>query len=230
MKRQRFRSVWDAIESSPAQAANMKARSEMMLAIRDTVASWEMTQAAAAKRLGLTQPRMNDLVRGRINKFSLDALINLAARAGLSIRVEVVGLRRRKKHVRPAYLRHRPHPRLPGVVGGDGARARLRAPADRDRRCRRALAGISGDQSQRPAAGHRRRWFCAVRVAGDHALSRQEAFARKTLSRHAGRRGEGLAVELLGHRRGRSRRQYLVAARRAPAARRSAMPRCAKRR
>jgi predicted XRE-type DNA-binding protein len=90
MKRQRFRSVWDAIESSPAQAANMKARSEMMLAIRDTVSSWETTQAVAAKRLGLTQPRMNDLVRGRINKFSLDALINLAARAGLSIRVEVV--------------------------------------------------------------------------------------------------------------------------------------------
>jgi predicted XRE-type DNA-binding protein len=90
MKRQRFRSVWDAIESSPAQAANMKARSQMMLAIRDTVASWKTTQVAAAKRLGLTQPRMNDLVRGRINKFSLDALINLAARAGLSVRVEVV--------------------------------------------------------------------------------------------------------------------------------------------
>src|SRR3984885_6751589 len=89
LKRQRFRSVWDAIESSPAQAANMKARSEMMLAIRDTVASWEMTQAAAAKRLGLTQPRMNDLMRGRINKFSLDALINLAARLGLSVRVRV---------------------------------------------------------------------------------------------------------------------------------------------
>jgi predicted XRE-type DNA-binding protein len=89
MKRQRFQSVWDAIESSPAQAANMKARSKMMLAIRDTVESWDVTQAAAAKRLGLTQPRMNDLVRGRINKFSLDALINLAARAGLSIRVEV---------------------------------------------------------------------------------------------------------------------------------------------
>ena len=90
MKRQRFRSVWDAIETSPAQSANMKARSEMMLAIRDTVDTWEVTQAAAAKRLGLTQPRMNDLMRGRINKFSLDALINLAAQAGLSIRVEVV--------------------------------------------------------------------------------------------------------------------------------------------
>ncbi len=90
MKRQRFRSVWDAIESSPAQAANMRARSEMMLAIRNTVETWQVTQAAAAKRLGLTQPRMNDLVRGRIDKFSLDALINLASRAGLSIRVEIV--------------------------------------------------------------------------------------------------------------------------------------------
>jgi predicted XRE-type DNA-binding protein len=90
MKQQSFRSVWDAIERSSGQAANMKARSEMMLAIRDVVEGWDVTQAAAAKRLGLTQPRMNDLVRGRINKFSLDALINLAARAGLSIRVEVV--------------------------------------------------------------------------------------------------------------------------------------------
>jgi predicted XRE-type DNA-binding protein len=90
MKRQRFRSVWDAIEASPSQAANMKARSEMMMAIRDTINGWKVTQAVAAKRLGLTQPRMNDLVRGRINKFSLDALINLAGRAGLSIRVEVV--------------------------------------------------------------------------------------------------------------------------------------------
>ena len=90
MKRQRFRSVWDAIEATPAQAANMKARSEMMLAIRDTVEAWDVIQAAAAKRRGLTQPRMNDLVHGRINKFSLDALINLAVRAGLSVRVEVV--------------------------------------------------------------------------------------------------------------------------------------------
>lgn len=89
MKKQRFASVWDAIEPSRAAAANMKARSELMIAIREAVASWNLTQAAAAKRLGLTQPRMNDLLRGRINKFSLDALINLATRAGLSVRVEV---------------------------------------------------------------------------------------------------------------------------------------------
>jgi predicted XRE-type DNA-binding protein len=89
MKRRRFISVWDAIEPSRAAAANMKARAEMMIAIRESVADWGVTQAVAAKRLGLTQPRMNDLLRGRINKFSLDALINLATRAGLSVRVEI---------------------------------------------------------------------------------------------------------------------------------------------
>jgi predicted XRE-type DNA-binding protein len=89
MKKQKFASVWDAIESAPPEAANMKARAEMMIAIRETVAGWKITQAAAAKRLGLTQPRMNDLLRGRINKFSLDALMNLASNAGLSVRVEI---------------------------------------------------------------------------------------------------------------------------------------------
>ncbi len=90
MKKQRFASVWDAIEPSRAKATNMKARAQMMTAIRAAVVRWGVTQAAASKRLGLTQPRMNDLLRGRINKFSLDALINLATRAGLSVRVEVV--------------------------------------------------------------------------------------------------------------------------------------------
>jgi predicted XRE-type DNA-binding protein len=89
MKMQKFESVWDAIEDSPEAAANMKARSQLMIAICDRIDSWSMTQAAAAKRLGLTQPRMNDLIRGRINKFSLDALMNLAWRAGLTVRIQV---------------------------------------------------------------------------------------------------------------------------------------------
>jgi predicted XRE-type DNA-binding protein len=89
MKKQRFANVWDAIEPSRAQAANMKARAEMMIAIREAVAAWDLTQAATAKRLGLTQPRLNDLLRGRINKFSLDALINVATAAGLTVRVQV---------------------------------------------------------------------------------------------------------------------------------------------
>ena len=89
MNEQRFDRVWDAIESSPADAANMKARADLMIAIRDAVNDWKLTQSEAAQRLGVTQPRMNDLVRGRINKFSLDALVKLAAQAGLRVRVEV---------------------------------------------------------------------------------------------------------------------------------------------
>ncbi len=90
MKKRPFASVWDAIEPTPSEAASMKARSEMMIAIQETVASWNVTQTAAAKRLGLTQPRMNDLLRGRINKFSLDKLLDLATQAGLAVRVAVV--------------------------------------------------------------------------------------------------------------------------------------------
>lgn len=89
MKQQEFASVWDALEASPAESANMKARADLMIAIRGAIDGWNVTQVQAAKKLALTQPRMNDLLRGRINKFSLDMLINLATRAGLSVRVEV---------------------------------------------------------------------------------------------------------------------------------------------
>lgn len=85
MAEARFDSVWDALENSPAEAANMKARSDLMIAIRDAVDGWQLTQAEAATRLGVTQPRMNDLLRGRIDKFSLDALTILAIEAGLVV-------------------------------------------------------------------------------------------------------------------------------------------------
>ena len=85
MTEQRFDSVWDALEDSPAEAANMKARSGLMIAIREVVEGWQLTQADAARRLGVTQPRLNDLLRGRIDKFSLDALMMLATGAGLTV-------------------------------------------------------------------------------------------------------------------------------------------------
>ncbi len=84
-----FASVWDALEDSPAEAANMRLRSELMIAIRQAVTEWATTQATAARRLEVTQPRLNDLLRGRINNFSLDALTVLAARAGLDVRVQI---------------------------------------------------------------------------------------------------------------------------------------------
>ena len=82
---QNFASVRDAVE----EAANMRLRSELAVAVRGAVEGWHLTQARAASRLGVTQPRLNDLLRGRVARFSLDALIGLAERAGLVVRMEI---------------------------------------------------------------------------------------------------------------------------------------------
>jgi predicted XRE-type DNA-binding protein len=87
METQSFDSVWDAIEDTPEKAANMRLRSELLTAVEQEVRSWGLTQAKAAERLGVTQPRLNDLLRGKIGKFSLDALVELSARAGLAVRL-----------------------------------------------------------------------------------------------------------------------------------------------
>lgn len=84
-----FNSVWDALEDTPEQAHNMKIRSDLMISITRFIERTEGTQALKAQKLGLTQPRLNDLLKGRINKFSLDALVNIATRAGLRVSVEV---------------------------------------------------------------------------------------------------------------------------------------------
>jgi predicted XRE-type DNA-binding protein len=67
----------------------MTMRSNVMIAIKDQVRGWNRTQARAARRLGITQPRLNDLLQGKIDKFSLDTLMTLATRAGLKIKIDV---------------------------------------------------------------------------------------------------------------------------------------------
>ena len=89
MEVQSFGSVWDAIKDTPEEAANMRLRSELLTAIEQEVRSWSLTQAKAAERLGVTQPRLNDLLCGKTTKFSLDALVELSARAGLSVKLHV---------------------------------------------------------------------------------------------------------------------------------------------
>lgn len=76
---QTFRSVWDAISDSPEEAANMQARAELMRAIAGLIRESGWTQTEAASRCGVSQPRINDLLHGRVSKFSLDALVNVAA-------------------------------------------------------------------------------------------------------------------------------------------------------
>ena len=88
-KSRTFANVWDAIEDAPEEAATMTMRSNVMIAISKSVRGWNTTQAQAARRLGITQPRLNDLLQGKINKFSLDTLMTLATRAGLKVKIDV---------------------------------------------------------------------------------------------------------------------------------------------
>ena len=89
MSDQSFTSVWDAIEDTPEEAENMKLRSALMLALKDHLTRTAMSQAEAARLLGVTQPRISDLMRGKINLFGLDALVNMATAAGLRIELKV---------------------------------------------------------------------------------------------------------------------------------------------
>jgi len=84
-----YASVWDAIADTPEEAANLRARSELMQKIAEIVKQSGWTQAQAAQRCGVTQPRINDLLRGRVSRFSLDALVNVATALGRQVRVEI---------------------------------------------------------------------------------------------------------------------------------------------
>jgi predicted XRE-type DNA-binding protein len=87
VRKRRFASVWDAIEETPAEAANMKARAELMIAVAEFIRAGRLTQGAAAKLFGVSQPRVSDLMRGKIELFSVDTLVNMLAAAG--VRVEL---------------------------------------------------------------------------------------------------------------------------------------------
>lgn len=87
MKRQRFANVWDALCDTPEEAANLTARSDLMTQITQIIEKGGWTQVDAARRCGVTQPRINDLLRGRIDKFSLDALVNIATALGRKVRI-----------------------------------------------------------------------------------------------------------------------------------------------
>ncbi len=82
-----YPSVWDALADTPAQAANLRARAELMQQLAAYIHSRGWTQAQAAQHCGVTQPRINELLRGRVSLFSLDALVNIATALGRRVRV-----------------------------------------------------------------------------------------------------------------------------------------------
>jgi len=89
MTTDRFASVWDAIEDTPAEAENMKLRAALMIALEAHIKRQGWTQADAARRLGVTQPRVSDLMRGKIALFGLDTLVNMVAAVGLRVELHV---------------------------------------------------------------------------------------------------------------------------------------------
>lgn len=84
-----FDNAWEALCNTPGEVAVMTARSDLMHALRARVKDWSVSQDDAAVRLGITRARLSDLLRGKIDKFSLDALVNLTAAAGLHIEMRI---------------------------------------------------------------------------------------------------------------------------------------------
>ncbi len=90
MSNEKFANVWDAIEDTPEEAENMKLRSGLMMALKTHLARTGLSQSQAAKLFGVTQPRISDLMRGKVNLFGLDSLVNMAAAAGLHVEIRVL--------------------------------------------------------------------------------------------------------------------------------------------
>jgi len=88
-KNQRFQSVWDALEDTPEEAESMKLRSKLMLAVQDRIRDSGASQRDAAKLVGVTQPRVSDLMRGRIDLFSVESLVDMLVRLGMKIEVRI---------------------------------------------------------------------------------------------------------------------------------------------
>ncbi len=90
MSNRRYASARDAIEDTPAEVETMKLRSELMMALEKHITRTGMSQAQTAKLFGVTQPRVSDLMRGKINLFGLNALVNMAAAASLHVEMCVL--------------------------------------------------------------------------------------------------------------------------------------------
>jgi predicted XRE-type DNA-binding protein len=90
MTAKRYESVWDALEDTPGAAENMKIRSVLMQELVAHINDAGMTQSEAAKQFSVTQPRISDLMRGKIDLFSIDALVNMLTAAGLHVDLRVL--------------------------------------------------------------------------------------------------------------------------------------------
>lgn len=80
--------VWDILSDTPGEAENMRLRSQLLCHINEHITSRGWSQKTTVENLGLTQPRVSDLVTGKLSKFSLDALVNIGAQVGVRLKVD----------------------------------------------------------------------------------------------------------------------------------------------
>jgi len=92
--RQTGHAVFEDLGFQPDEGENLRLRADLMIAITKLIERRKLTQARAAKLLGVTQPRVSDLVRGRIDRFSIDALVRMLGRAGVRVSLSVSRARR----------------------------------------------------------------------------------------------------------------------------------------
>jgi predicted XRE-type DNA-binding protein len=88
MTGERFNTVWEALARTPEDAKILRMRSELMSDIAAYVQGKGLTQAQASEFLGITQPRVSDLLRGKLSKFNLETLIGLSERCGQQISLQ----------------------------------------------------------------------------------------------------------------------------------------------
>ena len=82
----------------PAEAENLRIRAKMMIALNDYIQERKITQTRAARIMGVSQPRISDLVRGKIGLFTIDILVNMVAVAGLKVDIDITNGRPRAKN------------------------------------------------------------------------------------------------------------------------------------
>lgn len=90
----RFTNAFEAVGFPPDEAEHLRVRADLMIALTRLIQRRKLTQAQAAKLLRVTQPRISDLKRGKIDRFSIDTLVGMLAHAGVDVKLTV----RRRKH------------------------------------------------------------------------------------------------------------------------------------
>jgi predicted XRE-type DNA-binding protein len=89
MAKSKFNSVWDAIENTPAEAASLRVKSQLMMQLQEILKESGKTQGELATKLNVTQPRVSDLMRGRIELFSIESLIDIISNAGMLVEMKI---------------------------------------------------------------------------------------------------------------------------------------------